>query len=70
MTPDDVKLMWKLVDALIEAESHLAYCGYCGYGDEWERECAVPKGLSELLTEVIGNGERRVEHLEKQYGIK
>jgi len=67
MTPDDVKLMRKLVDALIEAESHLAYCGY---GDEWERECAVSKGLSELLTEVIGNGERRVEHLEKQYGIK
>ena len=37
-----------LVEALEAAESHL---DYCGYGDEWERECA--EGLPEKIASAL-----------------
>jgi hypothetical protein len=44
----------QVYDALVEAESHL---DYCGYGDSWERECARHDNLPEKLQAAIKAGE-------------
>ena len=36
--------------ALSAASDHL---DYCGYGDQWERECAVEQGLEQLISEAL-----------------
>ena len=37
-----------------EAREHLEYCGY---GDKWERECAVEKKLEQQIKEAITEAE-------------
>ena len=39
-----------LVRALSDAKDHLEYCGY---GDSWERECAIDDGLPKLIDEAL-----------------
>ncbi len=38
--------------ALQDASDHL---DYCGYGDSWERECAIEEGLEKKITEALEN---------------
>jgi hypothetical protein len=45
-----------LLDALIDAGAHL---DYCGYGDSWERECAVHAKLPKKIEAAIAEGQRR-----------
>ena len=40
----------KLLDALRAASEHL---DYCGYGDSWERECAVDSGLIKQIEDAL-----------------
>ena len=40
----------EILELLTEAEQHLEYCGY---GDNWERECADASKLPERLSTVI-----------------
>lgn len=39
-----------LLEALVEAEHHLEYCGY---GDSYERECADDNGLAKKTRSAI-----------------
>jgi hypothetical protein len=39
-----------LGEALKEAQEHLEYCGY---GDSWERECAMSSGLPETVDSAV-----------------
>ena len=39
-----------LLEALKAASEHL---DYCGYGDSWERECAVEAGLEKQIAAAI-----------------
>jgi hypothetical protein len=39
-----------LGEALLEAQEHLEYCGY---GDSWERECAMSSGLPETIDSAV-----------------
>ena len=41
----------KLTAALKAARDHLEYCGY---GDSWERSCALESGLSKLIDDALG----------------
>ncbi len=42
---------YKLVlDGLQKAEEHLEYCGY---GDNWERECAREQGLASTIEHAL-----------------
>lgn len=36
--------------ALLAAQSHL---DFCGYGDEYERECADASGLEKMIDEAL-----------------
>ncbi len=40
----------ELLEALKAASEHL---DYCGYGDSWERECAVAAGLEKQIAAAI-----------------
>lgn len=40
----------KLREALIAAKEHLEYTGY---GDSWERECALSQGLAKQIDEAL-----------------
>ena len=42
-----------LHEALEAASDHL---DYCGYGDSWERECAIANGLEEQITKALKEG--------------
>lgn len=44
------KLIKLLAEALIAASDHL---DYCGYGDNWENECARESGLEEQIEAAI-----------------
>lgn len=44
------KLEKLLMEALIEAQDHLEYCGY---GDPWERECAETQGLEGKIERAL-----------------
>lgn len=44
------KLIKKLLNALEMAHNHLEYCGY---GDQWERECARESKLPARIEQVI-----------------
>ena len=44
------ELIQQLVDALAAAQSHLEYCGY---GDNWERECAREAKLEEQIEAAL-----------------
>ena len=46
----EAKSITKVVEALKAASDHLEYCGY---GDNWERECAVDSGLPEQIAEAL-----------------
>ena len=48
MTAD--ALIERLRESLEEAQDHLEYCGY---GDEYERECADAQGLPELIEDAL-----------------
>ncbi len=39
-----------LLEALKAASDHL---DYCGYGDSWERECAVASGLEKQIEDAL-----------------
>lgn len=39
-----------LIAALEAAHAHLEYCGY---GDSWERECAVEEKLDQKITDAL-----------------
>lgn len=41
-----------LREALQAAQQHLEYCGY---GDKWERECAVESNLEERINSALAN---------------
>ncbi len=43
----------ELYSTLEKAASHL---DYCGYGDNWERECAREQGLPELINKALEGG--------------
>lgn len=43
-------LVTQLADALVAARDHL---NYCGYGDNWERECAREEKLEEKIEAAI-----------------
>ena len=45
----------RLKKALERAQAHLEYCGY---GDQWERECAEAEGLAELIAEAAAKAFR------------
>ena len=45
------ELVKKLGEALKDASEHL---DYCGYGDSWERECAVHQELPKRVDEAVG----------------
>ena len=47
MTPEEIQ---QVVDALKAASDHLEYCGY---GDNWERECAVDDNLPEQIAAAL-----------------
>lgn len=50
-TPDRVKdAAPELLEALTAAWKHLEYCGY---GDKWERECALTEGLPEKVESAL-----------------
>ena len=40
----------RLVEGLKKARDHLEYCGY---GDNWERECAKEAGLPDLIDALL-----------------
>jgi hypothetical protein len=40
----------QLLEALAAANDHL---DYCGYGDKWERECAVAAKLEEKIAAAL-----------------
>ena len=58
MTP----LERQLYDALLAASDHL---DYCGYGDSWERECAVEHKLEERITQALEATRRAYPKLRK-----
>lgn len=39
-----------LREALTAARKHLEYCGY---GDKWERECAMAQGLEKQIDNAL-----------------
>jgi hypothetical protein len=47
---EDKELIKVLGEALQEAADHL---DYCGYGDSWERECAVDNGVTERIDKAV-----------------
>jgi len=49
------KMIEELIDVLEEAEAHL---DYCGYGDSWERECAVSSKLPEKITSTLSKAKK------------
>ena len=55
-----LKEIQQIVEALKEARDHLEYCGY---GDNWERECAIDSGLPEKIAEALGMGKEEMEEL-------
>lgn len=52
----DAKLIKELYEMLLEAEKHLEFCGY---GDSYERECAIDEKLPERIRYVLELYERR-----------
>lgn len=44
------EIIFKLLSALTKAKEHL---DYCGYGNEWERECADAINLEEEINTAI-----------------
>lgn len=53
----DHEIIALLLDALTEAQSHL---DYCGYGDNWERECADAKKLPKQIDDAVEAGNSHV----------
>ena len=47
---NDKALIKILGDALIEAQTHL---DYCGYGDRWEHECAVSSKIPQQIDAAV-----------------
>lgn len=45
----------QLYEALVDAYSHL---DYCGFGDSWERECADAQGLENKIISAIQEYEK------------
>ena len=45
----------ELLRVLKLARDHLEYCGY---GDTWERGCAIDKGLPKLIDQTIVEAEK------------
>jgi hypothetical protein len=51
------ELLQQTLDALIEAQSHL---DYCGYGDSWERECAAAQDLEGKIQRAIDAAQKEL----------
>lgn len=53
----------QLADALQAASDHL---DYCGYGDNWERECAQALGLETQIKQALlaAEGLQGLDHFE------
>lgn len=51
-----------LFEALVAAETHLSYCGY---GDNWERECAdaskLPTKIDDAIAQARSAGMKEAE---------
>lgn len=47
---DTDTLIKTLTEALRAASEHL---DYCGYGDNWERECAEAQGLEKKIADAL-----------------
>ncbi len=56
ITPEE--LIKILGVALTEARDHLEYCGY---GDSWERECALDGGMDKRLDEAVTKYEEHIK---------
>ena len=52
----------ELLEALKAASDHL---DYCGYGDSWERECAVEAGLKKQIAAAIEKAAKAPLSLER-----
>ncbi len=52
------ELIRTLGEALCKASDHL---DYCGYGDNWERECAVEQGLEEEIEGAVGKYKEHIK---------
>ena len=50
MQPNDKEIIIILREALEAASDHL---DYCGYGDAWERECAIHHKLSDKINNAL-----------------
>ena len=48
-------LLKEVIEALQEANDHLEYCGY---GDSWERECAIDGGLDKKIEAALEKGNK------------
>lgn len=61
MEIDDLKEMVKLLgETLILAQEHL---DYCGYGDSWERECAIESKLEDKIDSACTEYLRRKDQI-------
>ena len=53
----------RLIEALKLAQHHLEYCGW---GDPWERECALADGLPETIQGVLDEAENTGQSGDRQ----
>lgn len=58
LKPTAEELIKLLGKALKLANEHL---DYCGYGDSWERECAVDEGLPEKIEKAVNQYEEYIK---------
>lgn len=59
------KLVERLKETLLAAQSHL---DYCGYGDKWERECAREEKLEERINDALSAAGAIMEDAKKEEG--